>query len=130
MKHVFATLLMLFISIGTYCQLGTKVKEFNRGRLQIAGSSYGHPYTMFDVHNGKSFEATIDSIKSRIKSEKLKQEPVFLAYEQIYNNTQGPMPEDNGMPNDKVSELALWAKNNAFVMLVGLDGNGNDLSLV
>jgi hypothetical protein len=44
MKHVFATLLMLFISIGTYCQLGTKVKEFNRGRLQIAGSSYGHHY--------------------------------------------------------------------------------------
>jgi len=56
MKQFITTLLMLFISIGTYCQLGTKVKEFNRGRLQIPGSNYGHPYTMFDTHNGKSFE--------------------------------------------------------------------------
>jgi hypothetical protein len=44
MKQFITTLLMLFISIGTYCQLGTKVKEFNRGRLKIPGSNYGHHY--------------------------------------------------------------------------------------
>ena len=79
MKQFISFILILLISTVTYCQLGTKVKEFNRGRLQIPGSNYGHPYTMFDVHNGKSFEATIDSIKSRIKSEKTKQEPVFFS---------------------------------------------------
>ena len=130
MKYFNATLLLLILSIGAYCQLGTKVKEFNRGRLQIAGSTYGHPYTMFDTHNGKSFEATIDSIKARIKKEKPKEEPVFLTYKFIYEYIQNPMPSDNGMPNDAISALASWAKNNAFVMLVGLDGNGNELSLV
>jgi hypothetical protein len=34
------------------------------------------------------------------------------------------------MPNYGISRLALWAKNNAFVMLVGLNGNGDSLSLV
>jgi hypothetical protein len=33
------------------------------------------------------------------------------------------------MPNYGISRLALWAKNNAFVMLVGLNGNRDTLSL-
>ncbi len=130
MKHFIYTLVLLSISLGAKAQLGTKVKEFNRGRLQIIGSNYGHPYTMFDKHNGKSFEETIDSIRSRIKLEKGKPNDfIFKSYELIYTYSQLPMPSDNGMPYDAISALASWAKNNAFVMLVGLDGKGNDLSI-
>jgi hypothetical protein len=43
MKQFISTHMILLISNGTYCQLGTKVKEFNRGRLQISGLNYGHP---------------------------------------------------------------------------------------
>jgi hypothetical protein len=32
------------------------------------------------------------------------------------------------MPNTGISGLARWAKSNAFVMLVGLNGNGDSLS--
>jgi hypothetical protein len=47
-----------------------------------------------------------------------------------------PRPVDDGMITYNAlgkptipSRLALWAKNNAFVMLVGLNGNAYTLSL-
>ncbi len=131
MKHFIITPIFILTSFFLKAQLGTKIKEFNRGRLQVAGSSYGHPYTMFDKHNGKSFEETIDSIRSRIKNEINENIdlPVAQGYLFIFQNSQLPMTSDNGMPYDAISALASWAKNNAFVMLVGLDGNGNDLSI-
>ncbi len=132
MKQYILTQILIFASLVLSAQLGTKVKEFNRGRLQIAGSSYGHPYTMFDKHNGKTFEETIKLVKARINLEfdTAFNLPVKESYKLIYTYSQLPMPSDNGMPYDAISALASWAKNNAFVMLVGLDGKGNDLSMV
>ncbi len=130
MKHFYSSLFLLLVCFGAKSQISIKIKELNRGRLQIAGLNYGHPYTMFDKHNGKSFEETIESIRGRIIIEKdTSINSIFKSYEQIYNNTQNPMPSDNGMPDNTISALALWAKNNAFVMLVGLDAAGNELTL-
>jgi hypothetical protein len=44
MKQYILTQILIFASLILSAQLGTKVKEFNRGRLQIPGSNYGHHY--------------------------------------------------------------------------------------
>lgn len=112
-------------------QPGTTKEEFNRKRHWVGGT-YGHPYTMFDRHNELSFKNTINKIKVRIKSENIvgNEGPVFTAYQLVYNNAMQSRPLDNGIRHGNgPSDLALWAKNNAFVMLVGLNGNGDTLSL-
>jgi hypothetical protein len=78
---------------------------------------------MFDKHNGFSFQQTIENIRKRIISEidlPKEQRHVYRAYQMVYNYAITPKPNDNGMP-DNYSNLAVWAKFNAFVMLVGLD---------
>jgi hypothetical protein len=81
---------------------------------------------MFDSHNGKTFLQTIINIRNRIYNEKDIAGQVYLAYQQVYNIAVGAMPKDDGMmtADGNVSNLALWAKNNAFVFLIGLDGDG------
>ncbi len=119
------------ITSTAFSQPGTDVKELYRKR-HFLGNTPGHPYTTFDRHNGKTFEESIKEIRRRIKEEKLFIKPynsVFEAYQQVYGNADSTMPTDNGMPSSGVSELALWAKNHAFVMLIGLKGNGETLTL-
>jgi len=127
--------LVLFIGIQLSCifaQPGTEKEEFNRKKHWVGGT-YGHPYTMFDRHNGKSFEQTVFDLKERIQNEfnpAGESGPVFTAYQLVYNHAMLPRPLDNGIRYGSApSSLALWAKNNAFVMLVGLNGNGDTLSL-
>ena len=81
---------------------------------------------MFDSHNGKTFLQTIINIRNRIYNEKDIAGQVYLAYQQVFNNAVGAMPKDDGMmtADGNVSNLALWAKNNAFVFLIGLDRDG------
>jgi hypothetical protein len=84
---------------------------------------------MFDRHNGKTFEQTIFEIRNRIIIEKgladSVSKSVYRAYQLVCDNANLPMPTDNGMDVNAVSSLAVWAKNNAFVFLIGLDRDGN-----
>lgn len=126
MKKIFIILTILLNVIYLKSQSCTDVEEWLRKRHTISNMTYGHPYTTFDRHNQKSLSETIKIIRNRIISESPDDVngQVFQAYKAIYNNAIKAMPSDNGMSNEAVSELALWAKDNAFVFLVGLDGNG------
>ncbi|MDP3927816.1 MAG: hypothetical protein Q8R57_02215, partial [Bacteroidota bacterium] len=119
---------ILFTNLRLSAQPGTNKEEFNRKRHWVGGT-YGHPYTMFDRYNGKTFTQTIQNIRFRIKQEydsvNLNHGPVFKAYQLVYNHAMLPRPLDNGIRYGSApSALALWAKNNTFVMLVGLNGDG------
>lgn len=128
-KHLIILILITIVNkvIG---QPSTEVEELFRKRHTISGMSYGHPYTTFDTHNLNYVDLpnAINNIRKRIIKEKgkpLAESPIFTAYQDIYKNATDPMPTDNGMPKNGISGLALWAKNNAFVFLIGLDSNGN-----
>ncbi|MFN9115449.1 MAG: hypothetical protein ACK5XN_35790, partial [Bacteroidota bacterium] len=102
-------------------------------RHKIDGGTYGHPYTTFDTKNGRSFEQTIKQIRMIIIRERVN-EPIRGTYQTLYNsaNTSINTNNDDGLINttsgsNNYSQLAQWAKNNAFVFLIGLDGNGNYL---
>ena len=130
-KKLALIFLIYLIALTSIAQPGTKVKELKRKRHWLGGT-YGHPYTTFDRYNGKAFEETIKEVRRRIKQEIFpsgEPGPVAKAYQQVYNHANTTMPSDNGMPSTGVSELALWAKNNAFVMLIGLKLNGETLTL-
>ncbi len=122
---------ILIISFKTMAQPCTETEEYLRKRHRIEGMNYGHPYTTFDRHNGLTFQETIENIRKTIKKENDpdNEGPIYTAYKLLYIFASKPMPTDNGMHNESPSELALWAKNNAFVMLIGLDGNADTLSL-
>jgi hypothetical protein len=115
-----------------YAQPGTKVKELLRDRYIVEDGNYGHPYTLFDK-NSNSLLLNLENIRNRINIENSpvpqNRGPIFLAYQKVYDNALSPRPTDDGMPNTGISGLARWAKSNAFVMLVGLNGNGDSLSL-
>jgi hypothetical protein len=128
MKKLSYLILLFSIQISNLvAQPCTNVEEFNRKKHRVGGT-YGHPYTMFDRYNGLSLLQTIDNIRHRIKNENKPdfKGQVYLAYQQVFNNAVGAMPKDDGMmtADGNVSNLALWAKNNAFVFLIGLDGDG------
>jgi hypothetical protein len=127
MKKVVVLIILFSCKVTIYAQSCHNVKELYRKRHTISGMTYGHPYTTFDRHNNLSFTQTINNIRS-ILSKKDENDPVFNAYQKIYTNAKLPRPNDNGIINgqDK-SALAIWAKNNAFVFLVGLDNKGNKL---
>jgi len=104
-------------------------EELFRGRHIVGGGNYGHPYTTIDRHNGDlSINQTIQKIRSKIVPE-MNDSQVSLAYYDLYNFAVGPMPTDGGLNNNSSnpngpSSLALWAKCNAFVFLIGLDSAG------
>jgi hypothetical protein len=128
MKYLYSIIILLGLQLTkAVSQPCTNVEEFNRKKHWVGGT-YGHPYTLFDRHNGLSLQQTINNIRIRIKDENIpnKEGQVYLAYQQVYNNAVGAMPKDDGMmtADGNVSDLALWAKNNAFVFLIGLDGDG------
>ena len=116
-------------------QPGTKVNELLRDRYTVSNGNYGHPYTIFDKNNDSKFDESLIAIRNRIKNEKLdttiaiSEKVIFSTYKKVYDNALSPRPTDDGMPNTGISGLARWAKSNAFVMLVGLNGNGDSLSL-
>ena len=127
-------LLFLFIVLFTnssYSQ-GTIEREWTRKRHNIKGGNYGHPYTIFDRHENDTIQNLIYRIRNRILIEKQKSEKeprlVFLTYERIYNSAiDNHLNSDKGFPKTGVSKLALWAKNNAFIFLIGLDSNAQPL---
>jgi len=128
MKKLSYLILLFSIQLSNLvAQPCTNVEEFNRKKHWVGGT-YGHPYTMFDRYNGLSLLQTIDNIRHRNKNENKPdfKGQVYLAYQQVYDNAVKTMPNDDGMMTEdgKVSNLALWAKNNAFVFLIGLDGDG------
>jgi hypothetical protein len=110
----------------------TNVEELFRKRHTIQGMTYGHPYTTFDRHNEnyKNLQNAINNIRNKIIEEKSSLGPIYTAYEAIYKNAKSDRPADNGLSitfsNGKVekSYLAAWAKDNAFVFLIGLDSIG------
>jgi hypothetical protein len=129
MKKCIALAILIICSLNSTCQPGTKVKELLRDRYTVQGGRYGHPYTTFDNTKGKTSEEIVNQIRKRIKDEKPNSDdkrPIFLAYQQVYDSAMLPRPVDDGMITYNAlgkptipSRLALWAKNNAFVMLVG-----------
>ncbi len=92
--------LLILITLTAFSQPGTKVEEFKRKRHWLGGT-WGHPYTMFDKHNEKTFEETVNEIRRRIKEEKKpigESGPVFKAYKLDYDCAMKSIPTDNGMP--------------------------------
>ncbi|MDP3930424.1 MAG: hypothetical protein Q8R57_15495, partial [Bacteroidota bacterium] len=72
MKQLLFFFMLISISINSLsqqCTNGTNAQEFNRKRHWVGGS-WGHPYTMFDRHNGISFDSTVKLIRKRILEEK------------------------------------------------------------
>lgn len=152
MKTKFLVLLISFATVKSIvAQSCTDIEELLRKRHTISGMTYGHPYTMFNRHpntssllpgqrsstltNAKfSMDSAIKNIRERIKSEKNKdnsESPIFKAYKLIYAKAKESKPSDNGFPNIKgVSQLAIWAKNNAFVFLVGMNDTGALLDVI
>jgi hypothetical protein len=127
MKNFVILISLLFASTVVKSQPCTKIDELNRKRHKVEGMTYGHPYTMFDRHNGLTLQQTIENIRNKIKSEKdLDVKPVYSAYQAVYNNAILARPTDNGMSNAGVSALAQWAKNNAFVFLIAQIQQIND----
>ncbi len=125
MKTFTTICVIVFTTFYAVSQPCTIIKELNRKRHKIEGSTYGHPYTTFDRHNGIGFQKTIENIRKKIIEESPENVngPIYTAYKLLYIFASKPMPTDNGMHNESPSELALWAKNNAFVVLIGLNGN-------
>jgi hypothetical protein len=127
MKKIILFILLSVLIKQAKTQPCTKIDELNRKRHKVEGMTYGHPYTMFDRHNGLTLQQTIENIRNKIKSEKdLDVKPVYSAYQAVYNNAILARPTDNGMSNAGVSALAQWAKNNAFVFLIAQIQQIND----
>jgi hypothetical protein len=134
----------------TFSQGCTDIEELLRKRHTISGMTYGHPYTMFDRHPSTttklpgqrgpittftnfSMDSVISNIRKRIISENIPENegPIFKAYQKIYANAKEFKPSDNGLPNTKsISQLAIWAKNNAFIFLVGLNDTSALLDVI
>lgn len=131
MKKILFTICFVSLIKFSFGQSCHDVKELLRKRHTISGMTYGHPYTMFDRHNGYALDSMISNIRLKFK----KDTTVRNAYQKIYTNAIANMPTDDGIltfikdkdgnvkGTDK-SALAIWAKNNAFVFLIGVDGNG------
>jgi len=124
MKSLILFTILFVVSCEVFSQPCTNVEELHRKKHFVDGRLLGHPYTMFDKHNNLTFDQTIGNIRNRIRSEKLLADtlakPVYSAYKLVYENASSTRPSDNGMSNEGVSALAQWAKNNAFVFLIGL----------
>lgn len=118
-------MLLILISVKSESQNCDAPDELFRKRHIIDGMTWGHPYTTFDRHNNLTIDQIISNIRSKIIEEVSNNGSIFKAYQTLYLHAAGPMPADNGMPNDGVSYKATWAKNNAFVFLIGIDGSGN-----
>jgi hypothetical protein len=123
MKNFVILISLLFASTVVKSQPCTKIDELNRKRHKIDGMTYGHPYTIFDRHNGKSVNRTLQNIRDKIISESNPQSvsrSLFKAYELLYQNAISAMPTDDGLRTvgstaTSYSQKAVWVKNNAFV---------------
>jgi hypothetical protein len=134
MKHskLIITILLVIISLELVAQPCTNTEEYLRKRHQINGMTNGHPYTIFDRHNGKSVMQTLNSIRENIMKDILIEGALSEGYLKIYQNATSTMPTDDGLrtigrTTTSYSQKAVWAKNNAFVFLVGLDASGRRL---
>lgn len=131
MKLIF-TITLILIFTNSQSQNCHKVKEIVTNRHEPNGHTKSYPYTLFDRHNGVTFQQTINKIRVRIYSEKPTNGDIYLAYKIIHEIANRTRPIDEGMmslnaedkPNAP-SSLAVCAKYNAFIFLVGLDENGN-----
>ena len=103
--------------------------EFVKNRLMGDGNFYGHPYTMFNKRLPNfSIQNELENIRIEIKKEYNLPEKgsVYKSYEDILFLANKPRPADaDADATDDYSKLAVWAKYNAFVLLVGLDAQGN-----
>jgi hypothetical protein len=103
-------------------------EELVRNRLTGDEKIYGHPYTMFNKrYTGFNLDSEIAYIRKQIQDEsKLPNKgPVYLAYTDIFDLANNSRPDDYiSDETDDYSKLAVWAKYNAFVLLIGLNATG------
>ncbi len=137
MKNVL-TLLTIIVGSNVWAQIDecTGYNELYRGRHKVDGMSYGHPYTTFDRHNQVSFIETLSRIRVNIANSPMGDDnPVRIAYKTAYDNailSRPTLNSENGLYQTTSSGrqstvLPFWGKNNAFVFLIGLDGQGRNL---
>jgi hypothetical protein len=106
--------------------------EFVRNRFKTNSMLYTHPYTTFNKrdYGDASFniKTEVDYIRTKIKEQYTE---VYRAYLFILSEANKPQPAEVSPddPNASISPLAKWAKYNAFVLLIGLDENGDPLDL-
>jgi hypothetical protein len=102
-------------------------EELVRNRLTDDNQIYGHPYTMFNKrYPNFNLDSELINIRSEIKKESdLNTGPILIAYRAILDLADDPRPAD--VTSDETadySKLAVWAKYNAFVLLIGLNATG------
>jgi hypothetical protein len=106
--------------------------EFVKNRLMGDGNFYGHPYTMFNKRMPNfNIQNELEYIRILIKKEAsiIEKGSVYEAYEKVLALANTPKPaEVNADETDKFIKLAQWAKYNAFVLLIGLDAQGNPIN--
>jgi hypothetical protein len=102
-------------------------EELVRNRHKEPEMAYGHPYTIFNKRYSDFYlQREIDSIQKTIQLDgNLK---IFYSSIVNYCNTTDE-PEDLP-PNRSAdpSELAVWAKYNAFVLLIGIEADGSPIN--
>lgn len=106
-------------------------EELVKNRLMGDDQIYGHPYTMFNKRNPDfKIEVEVAYIRAQIQYEKSKNpKPVYDVYFKILTEANSPRPADaNADATDDYSKLAVWAKYNAFVFVIGLDAQGNPMN--
>ena len=133
----FTQCLLLFVSctnLHAQCNpsLFKTPEELVKNRLTGEGNYYGHPYTMFNKRMPNfNIQNELEYIRIQIKKEAriLEKGSVYEAYEKVLALANTPKPaEVNADATDKFSKLAQWAKYNAFVLLIGLDAQGNPMN--
>ncbi len=110
-------------------------KELNRGRLKREGALYGNPYTLMDrkkyPNPNDGFRAIRNNLKN-VDNRKLQDVYKSILAEASKSLSSVLAAAESGdfkhAKSIKPSPLAIWAKYNAFVFVIGLDSNFNELA--
>lgn len=93
--------------------------ELNRKRLKFDDMRYGNPYTLIDRDRFPDANTAFNEIRKVLQSEKNNE--LRLSYSKMFSEAIGLRPASGGNWDPDVSELAIWAKYNAFIYVIGLE---------
>lgn len=129
MKEHFFYLLFVLAWIPTHAQndcvsygypFWSQPDELYRGRLKVEGMSYGNPYTLMDRRIFSDPNDGYKAIRTTLMDDKNDVLRIDL-YKVCYDFALQPMPSSGGNWERDYSRLAIWAKFNAFVFVIGID---------
>ena len=123
MKQIILLLALIFIESQTIL---SQPQERLKNRYKEPNMSYGAPYTMFDIADHAN-DKTI-GIVNKIQEIRILISvtgPYKNIYSEIYTNYWNtPNPSPGNKEDKDYDPLATFAKNKAFIALVGVDPDG------